>query len=203
MKPAVFLDRDGTVIEQVHHLRDPQAVQLIAGAGAAIRKLRESGYAVVVVTNQSVIGRGMLTDDGLAEIHAELFNQLAAHSTKIDGIYACPIAPTVTDPEAIEHPDRKPGPGMLQQAAKELDLDLPQSWMVGDAISDTLAGKNAGCRATILVQTGYGRRQPAHHSINHTVADLGAAAKLILNQGLTVQISNQLTTDQEKGVLRS
>ena len=181
MKPAVFLDRDGTLIEQVHHLVDPAQVRLIAGAAEAIARLRACGYACIVTTNQSVIGRGLLDEAGLARVHAEMNRRLAASGTCVDGIYFCPELPLGNDPSVVEHPDRKPGPGMLLRAASELGLDLSQSWMVGDAPSDVLAGRNAGCKGSILVRTGYGNRVPADTpGIDFTADDLNAALRYIL-----------------------
>ena len=182
MRPAVFLDRDGTVIEQVHHLTSPADVRLIPGAGEAIRTLRARGYACVVITNQSVIGRGMLTPEGLELVHNEMRSQLDSEQASLDAIYYCPLAPTVQDQTTVEHPDRKPGPGMLQRAARDLGLALGRSWMVGDSISDLLAGRNAGCKATVLVRTGYGAGIPQdYHAIDYVVADLLEAARLIVN----------------------
>ncbi len=179
---AVFLDRDGTIIEQVHHLRDPAEVRLLPSAGEALRALRKKGYAVVVVTNQSVVGRGLLSEDGLAAVHAEMCRQLAGVGVELDGYYYCPIAPAGSEPLEIEHPDRKPGPGMLLRAARELDLNIARSFMIGDALTDTLAGRNAGCASTILVRTGYGATQLAEHpAIDYVADDLAAAAELILS----------------------
>ena len=158
-RPAVFLDRDGTVIEHVHYLSDPARVRLLPGAAEALRRLRRAGFARVLVTNQSAIGRGMLTEDRLEEIHAELERQLAASGATLDGIYYCPDAPSGDDRTVVEHSDRKPGPGMLLRAADELGLDLDASWMVGDMISDVLAGHNAGCRS-ILVEAEVRPRPP-------------------------------------------
>ena len=181
MRPAVFLDRDGTLIEHVHHLSDPGDVRLIDGAAEAVAELRAAGYSCVVVTNQSVIGRGKLTVEGLREIHDVMHRQLAVHGVYLDGLYFCPRAPKQDDPTAIEHPDRKPGTGMLLRAASELNLDLGCSWMVGDSISDMLAGRNAGCRGCILVRTGFGSTIDARHeAIDYVVDDLCAASELIL-----------------------
>ena len=155
-RPAVFLDRDGTLIEHVHYLSDPALVRLVPGAAEALRRLRQAGFARVLVTNQSAIGRGMLTVDRLDEIHVELERQLAEAGTSLDGIYFCPAAPAGEDRTVVECPDRKPGPGMLLAAAAEMGLDLAASWMVGDLISDVLAGLNAGCWS-ILVQSGQTR----------------------------------------------
>jgi len=191
MTPAVFLDRDGTLIELVHHLTDPGDVRLIPGAGAAVKALRRAGFPVVIVTNQSVIGRGKLTEAGLAEVHAEMRRQLAAAGTDVDAIYFCPLAPTIKDPTVIEDPMRKPGPGMLQAAARDHGLDLARSWMVGDTISDMLAGHNAGTRS-LLVATGYGEKVPVDApGITARAPDLAAAAALILN---TTALNDEDTT---------
>ena len=182
MTPAVFLDRDGTLIELVHHLTDPAAVRLIPGAGAAVRALRSAGYKVVIVTNQSVVGRGLLTEEGLAAVHAEMRAQLAAEGAEVDATYFCPLKPVQKDPTVIEDPMRKPGPGMLLAAARELGLSLERSWMVGDSVSDMLAGRHAGCR-TVLVETGYGARFAHDRAlIDHAAADLAAAAHFIQNE---------------------
>lgn len=181
-RPAVFLDRDGTIIEHIHYLADPRDVRLVPGASEAIRKLRDAGFACVVVTNQSAIGRGMLTEDGLALVHDELKRQLAAQGTAVDAIYHCPEAPVGDDRAAIEHEDRKPGPGMLFRAAEGLGLDLDASWMVGDMVSDVLAGMNACCRGNILVRSGkkLSAAETGPGVGYHVRDDLAAAADLIL-----------------------
>lgn len=179
-RPAIFLDRDGTIIRQIHHLCDPDWVELLPGAAQAIAAFREAGYVCVVVTNQSVIGRGKLTEEGLAQINARMDDQLAAYGTQVDGLYFCPHAPAKKgDRTAIEHPDRKPGPGMLLQAAAELNLDLSRSWMIGDMTSDMLAGKNAKCKGAVLVRTGNGTEKDFEHA-DHVEPTLGAAANWIL-----------------------
>ena len=180
MTKAAFLDRDGTLIELVHHLTDPGDVRLIDGAGEAVKRLRAAGWKVVIVTNQSVIGRGKLSEAGLAEVHAEMTRQLADHDTAIDALYFCPLAPTQKDPRVIEDPMRKPGPGMLMQAARDHKIDLAASWMVGDTLSDMLAGKNAGCRS-LLVRTGYGADVTT--DFDEEAPTLARAAEIILNEG--------------------
>jgi D,D-heptose 1,7-bisphosphate phosphatase len=182
-RPAVFLDRDGTVIEHVHYLCNPEEVRLIPGVAEAIRRLQSRGYACVIVTNQSVVGRGMLTEEGLEGIHQVMHRQLAEHGVALDGLYFCPTAPVQADPLTIEHPDRKPAAGMLLRAAGELQLDLSRSWMIGDSLSDVLAGQNAGCRGSILVRTGRGAEVDATHpAIDHVAKDLSGAADLIVDQ---------------------
>lgn len=182
-RPAVFLDRDGTVIEERHYLSDPAGVCLCPNAAAGIRLLRERGYACVLVSNQSGIGRGMFTVEDLHRVHAEVERQLGEAGAALDGWYFCPEAPRGDDRSVVEHPDRKPGPGMLLRAAGELGLDLGRSWMVGDMMSDLLAGRNAGCRGSILVRTGYGSRlEPPDGAADHIAPDLLTAAAWILEQ---------------------
>jgi D,D-heptose 1,7-bisphosphate phosphatase len=180
-RPAVFLDRDGTLIEHVPYLSDPAMVSLLPGAAEALRRLRRAGFARVLVTNQSAIGRGMLAVNRLDEIHTELNRQLALQGATIDGIYYCPDAPKNNDRTVVEIPDRKPGPGMLLRAAADLNLDLGASWMVGDLISDVLAGLNAGCKS-ILVQSG--QTTPAEvdtvAGLVPVTLDLAASVDLIL-----------------------
>lgn len=147
---AVFFDRDGTLIEHVHYLNQPEQVRLIPGAGPALRDIADLGYKRIVVTNQAAVAKGLLTIKELQAIQTEFARQLAADGTYLDGWYFCPVAGS-SDRESIEHPDRKPGPGMLWKAAADHDIDISRSFMVGDMISDVLAGKNAGCAASILV----------------------------------------------------
>ena len=180
-RAAIFLDRDGTVIEHVHYLSDPALVRLLPGAAEALRRFRRAGFARVLVTNQSAIGRGILTIDRLDEIHAEMNRQLAADGATIDAIYYCPDVPAGDDRTLVENPERKPGPGMLLRAAADLNLDLGASWMVGDLISDVLAGQNAGCRS-ILLESGQTAPEEAQ-ALNRqflTASALAAAADLIL-----------------------
>ena len=180
-RPAAFLDRDGTIIEHVHHLADPDAVRLIPGAAEAIHRLQAAGFACVVITNQSVVGRGDITEQRLAEIHSEMDRQLSDQGITMDGLYYCTLAPTTPDRSVIEHPDRKPGPGMLHRAAEDLHLDPRRSWMVGDSISDVLAGSNANCAGNILVRTGCGANVQLDQGVDALEAhDIGAAADLIL-----------------------
>lgn len=180
MRPAVFLDRDGTMIEQVHHLHRVEDVRVYPFTAEALRLLKEAGFATVVVTNQSVVGRGLLTLDGLAAIHEEMLRQLG-NAELIDGIYFSTSVPSVADRTVVDDPDRKPAPGLLLRAAAELDLELKESWMVGDMVSDLLAGKNAGCRGSILVKTGYGEETLAKgHSADFVVDTLLQAVDVVL-----------------------
>ena len=108
----------------------------------------------MIVTNQSGIGRGILSENDLARIHEQMCYEFAQFGAQFDAIYFCPVVPSVADRMTVEDTYRKPGPGMLLAAADQLGLDLARSWMIGDTISDVLAGRNAGCRGAILLKSG-------------------------------------------------
>jgi D-glycero-D-manno-heptose 1,7-bisphosphate phosphatase len=151
---ALFLDRDGTLVEPRHYPSRPEQLVLCAGVGPRLRALQTAGFALVVITNQSGLARGYFTEAELLRMHTHLRAQLATHGVTLDGIYHCPHHIDGSVPElAIECSCRKPQPGMLQRAAVDLDLDLPRSWLVGDILDDVEAGNRAGCRA-ILVDIG-------------------------------------------------
>ncbi|WP_165073809.1 D-glycero-alpha-D-manno-heptose-1,7-bisphosphate 7-phosphatase [Paludisphaera rhizosphaerae] len=181
-RPAVFLDRDDTLIADVPYLSDPAGVRILPGAAKALTALRRAGFALVLATNQSAVGRGMITEARLQEIHDELERRLAVDGAGLDAIYHCPHAPRSTDRTTIEHPDRKPAPGMLLRAAEELRLNLAASWMVGDLISDVLAGLNAGCRSILVGSKSTLDDLPTPVAAGRVfaAADLAAAADLIL-----------------------
>jgi D-glycero-D-manno-heptose 1,7-bisphosphate phosphatase len=180
-RPSVFLDRDGTIIEHVSYIADPAKVRLLPGAASALRRLVDSGYALVVITNQSAIGRGMITVEQYERVDAEMRRQLLAEGVTLDGVYYCPEVPGVDDPTIVTHGDRKPGPGMLLRASLDLGLDPSRSWMVGDMVSDALAGRNAGCRGSFLVRTGKEiADEPPVDLFYSIVDDLSAAVDAIL-----------------------
>ena len=150
---AVFLDRDGTLIEHYDYLTDPAQVKLLPNAPRALRRLKDRGFLLVVITNQSAIARGMLTEQKLGDIHARLKSLLAEQGVYLDGIYYCPYHPDAPVARYRRESElRKPAPGMLFAAARELDIDLEQSWIVGDDDRYIQAGRNAGCR-TILIDS--------------------------------------------------
>lgn len=169
MRPAVFLDRDGTLNEEVDYLSDPDQLVLIPGAAAAVARLNARGIPVVVVTNQSGIGRGRYGWQDFAAVMSRMGTLLALENARIDAVYASPHHELGQGEYAVaDHPDRKPNPGMLLRAAAEHDLDLSRSWMVGDKAVDLEAGRRAGCRVA-LVRTGYGS------TVDGSGADLVAA----------------------------
>lgn len=156
---AVFLDRDGTINQYVGFLREIDDFLLLPGAAQAIRNINERGYLAIVVTNQPVIARGEVTTEQLAEIHNKMETLLGQEGAYVDGIYYCPHHPdrgfAGERPEyKVDCACRKPKPGLLLQAAKDLNIDLAQSWMVGDSKNDILAGIEAGCATAVICSDG-------------------------------------------------
>jgi len=156
-RPAVFLDRDGVLIEEVEYLSDTAQVKLVSGAAVAVRRLNDAGRPVVVVTNQSGVARGYFPESRVGEVHRHLAAILVDEAgAVVDRFEYSPFHPTEGVGEYRRETDcRKPKSGMLTRSAAEMGLDLAASWMVGDRRSDLEAGAAAGCR-TILVRTGYG-----------------------------------------------
>ncbi len=154
MEPAVFLDRDNTLILNDGDLGDPDAVRLIDGVGAGLTALRDAGFRLVVVTNQGGVARGRYSEADVDAVHqriAKLVEQNAGRRNLIDRFYYCPYHPEGTvQTYRRDHPWRKPHPGMLLQAARDMDLDLGRSWMIGNQSRDVQAGTSAGCRTVLL-----------------------------------------------------
>ncbi|WP_293556914.1 D-glycero-beta-D-manno-heptose 1,7-bisphosphate 7-phosphatase [Phascolarctobacterium sp.] len=159
---AIFLDRDGTINKYVGYLRTPEQFELLEGVGEAIRKINLFGYLAIVVTNQPVIARGEVTADGLQQIHNKMETMLGKEGAYLDGVYYCPHHPDKGFAGEVEELKivcecRKPKAGLLLQAAKDFNIDLSQSWMIGDSENDVLAGKNAGCKTALIGETDYGQ----------------------------------------------
>lgn len=152
---AIFLDRDGTINEYVGFLRKEEEFELIDGVAEAVKKINQSGYLAVVVTNQPVIARGEVTFEGLEKIHNKMETLLGMEGAYLDGIYFCPHHPhSGYEGEVkklkIDCDCRKPKPGMFLKAAEDLNIDLSQSYMIGDGENDIVAGKAAGCKTVLL-----------------------------------------------------
>lgn len=179
MSPALFLDRDGTLIAERHYLHTPDEVEFIPGAASALRSLLDAGFKLVIITNQSGVGRGYFSLSDVDRVHAHIEAELAAEDVTFDAIYVAPEAP--------DQPSRgrKPSPAFLHDASLEHDIDLSRSYVVGDKLIDLETGWNAGCRRSLLVRTGHG----AHSEIQDAaslrnavvVDDLPAACQWILN----------------------
>jgi D-glycero-D-manno-heptose 1,7-bisphosphate phosphatase len=156
---AVFLDRDGTINIEVQYLSKVEDFQFIPGVPLALKRLKDAGFLLVVVTNQSGIGRGYYDEAALKAVHDHMHQELAAYGAAVDACYFCPHHPKhASGPYLKECDCRKPMPGMLLQAARELDIDLAASFMIGDKLADVEAGLKAGC-TPLLVLTGYGSGQ--------------------------------------------
>ena len=187
-RPAVFLDRDGTINEQMGYVNYLSRFQLLPGVARAIRSLNEAGLPVVVVTNQSGLARGYFPESLLEAVHAELHRLLAREGAHLDGLYICPHHPEAREERfRLDCDCRKPRTGLLERAAAELGLDLGRSYMVGDRWSDLRCGAAVGA-TTVLVLTGYGRGDAAYVGPGQTVQpdhvaeDLEAAARWILDR---------------------
>ena len=173
---AVFLDRDDTLCKDVPYCRRPEDLHLLPGAGAAVSRLNKAGFAVVVITNQSGIGRGLLTEDTLSSIHEKMKLDLASFGAKVDGIYHCPHLPD----EGCEC--RKPKPTMVAMAVREMDLDIQGSYTVGDRLMDVKMGKNSGTKAILVrSRTPVEELAEAERLADHTSPDLAAAVDWILS----------------------
>jgi len=191
---AVFLDRDGTINEEVGYLDGIEKLRLIPGAAEGIRRINESGMKTVVITNQSGVARGLFDEGVVHQVNARLREMLRAEGALLDGLYFCPHHPTEGRGKYLRTCDcRKPSPGLLLQAAKELRLDLLRSFMIGDTLKDIETGTRAGAKG-ILVRTGLGteaeeelagigakgnREETAARPV-HVAVDLLAAVKWLL-----------------------
>lgn len=178
MNKAVFLDRDGTINEDIHYLCKTADFRLLPGAAQAIRRLKENGWLIVIITNQSGIARGYCTKADVDAVHAHMRAELAAAGAAPDAIYYCPHAPDAGCA------CRKPGAQLFEQAARALHIDLPASIMVGDKLTDLLAAPRLGCR-TSLVLTGCGRDEASHipagpFQPDHIAEDLWECAQWII-----------------------
>ena len=158
MSRAVFLDRDGTIIEEKEYLHRVEDVAFIPGAGAALRRLQDAGFKLFVVTNQSGVARGFYTEEDVHLLHRHIAAQLEPFGARVDAWFYCPHHPAGRGSYALPCRCRKPLPGMLLEAARRFDIDLGSSVMIGDKLVDVQAGAAAGCRS-ILVRSGYGAEE--------------------------------------------
>jgi D-glycero-D-manno-heptose 1,7-bisphosphate phosphatase len=183
LSQAVLLDRDGTLIHDKHYLDTPEGVEWHDGAFEALRRLEEAGYRLFVVTNQSGVARGKMTEEDVQSIHERMRENLQKNDIVVEDFYYCPYLEDAKDPEYRRESNlRKPSPGMLLEAKEDYDLDLTNSYMIGDKPSDVEAGARAGT-STILVNTGKDVRPdefPADYdSPDHRVDSLPEASRVI------------------------
>ena len=173
-RPFIVLDRDGTIIEERDYLSDPDRVKLLPGVVEALRDLRQMGFGLVVITNQSGVGRGLFDERQLGRVHERLGQELEAAGVHLDGLYFCPHNP---DDDCF---CRKPKVGLIHKAAEELGFSLEKCIVVGDKASDIQMGRRIGA-VTFLVRTGYGSEVAAEAKVaaDYVVDDLLAAAVII------------------------
>jgi len=185
---AVFLDRDGTICEEVGYMDSIEQMKLIPRSGEAVRMLNQQGFKVVVITNQAGVARGLFPESRLEELHAEMGRQLKAEGARVDAIYYCPHHPTEgTPPYRQECECRKPAIGLLRRAAADLNLNLPSSYMIGDHFSDVECGQRAGAQ-TVLLLTGHGQETLEKRATwtklpSYIAADLYEAVQWVLERG--------------------
>ena len=185
---AIFMDRDGTVCEEMGYVNHLGRSRLLPRSLDAIRLANDNGWLVIVATNQSGVARGLFTEAMVQAVHRQLRERVEAGGARIDALYFCPHHPREGAPPWRADCDcRKPLPGMLLRAAREHDIDLARSWMIGDGFPDIEAGKAAGVRV-VQVLTGYGRGLVEHHQDeyksrpDHTAEDLLDAVRYIVGR---------------------
>jgi D-glycero-D-manno-heptose 1,7-bisphosphate phosphatase len=188
MNRALFLDRDGTVCPEVGYVNHISRLDLLPGSAAAIRSARAAGWLCVLVTNQAGVARGYFSETLVEQAHERLRQLLAEGGASLDAIYYCPHHPTAGQPPYRTDCDcRKPRPGLLRRAARDLDIDARRSVVIGDKISDVEMAHAVGARG-ILVRTGYGRGEEAHQrerwttTPDHIAEDLSAAVRWLLER---------------------
>ncbi|MGA2172963.1 MAG: HAD family hydrolase [Sedimentisphaerales bacterium] len=178
---AIFMDRDDTLIEDPGYINDPEQVKLLEGAPEALIAIRAMGYKLVVVSNQSAVARGIVTEEILAQIHKRLEQLLAEKGTSLDRIYYCPYHPDGVIPKYRRDSDhRKPNPGMLLDAAKDMDIDLTESWMVGNSPRDIEAGARAGCKTILIDNRGHEQKiQPGEQTPDYRAVNMKEVVNII------------------------
>lgn len=159
LRRAIFIDRDGTLNEEVGYIRDLAEFRLFDFAAEAVRLVNEAGWLVIVVTNQSGIARGLFSEEFLAQVHAQMLTELEGDGARVDGIYFCPHHPTTGDAPYRQNCDcRKPQAGLLLRAAEDFELDLSLCAVIGDRLRDVQTAQTVGARS-VLVLTGYGQEE--------------------------------------------
>lgn len=166
---AVFMDRDGTISEEVGYINHASRFRLFPYSAAAIKYLNENGWLAIVVTNQAGVARGYFPEEMIDTVHADMTRQVADAGGRIDAIYYCAHHPSVGEPPyRVDCDCRKPKPGLIRRATEDFDIDLSNSWMIGDRYSDVELAHNAGVKS-MLVMSGYGRGEWEHQRVSWTV----------------------------------
>jgi D-glycero-D-manno-heptose 1,7-bisphosphate phosphatase len=184
---AVFIDRDGTISEEVGYINHLSRFRLFPYASSAIKHLNENGWLAIVITNQAGVARGYFSEDTIHAVHNTMTNELKNNGAQLDAIYYCAHHPSVGEPPyRLDCDCRKPKPGLISRAVKDFDINLEESWMVGDRYSDVELARNAGLNS-MFVMSGYGRGEWEHQRTNWTeqpdlvAEDLLEAVRLIVS----------------------
>ena len=165
---AIFLDRDDTLIDDPGYINSPDQVKLLDGAAKALEELSDMGYKLVIISNQSAVARGIVTEKTLAKIHERLEQLLIEKGVRLDGIYYCPYhVEGVIEKYRKESENRKPNPGMILKAANDMDINCDISWMIGDKENDVEAGLRAGCKTILIDNPAHNKKTPAIKSKPH------------------------------------
>jgi D-glycero-D-manno-heptose 1,7-bisphosphate phosphatase len=187
---AVFIDRDGTISEEVGYINHVSRFRLFPYAPAAIKRLNENGWLAIVITNQAGVARGYFSEDTIQAVHDAMTNELKSNGAQLDAVYYCAHHPSVGEPPYRFDCDcRKPKPGLILRAAKNFDIDLKKSWMVGDRYSDVELARNAGVKS-MFVLSGYGRGEWEHQRASWAeqpdlvAEDLLEAVRLIVSSSV-------------------
>lgn len=188
-RPAVFIDRDGTISEEVGYVNHPSRFRVFPYSSEAIRILNDAGWLAILITNQAGVARGYFSEDVIQKVHDQLTHDLQNGSAKLDAIYYCAHHPSVGEPPYRFDCDcRKPKTGLIQQAAKDFEIDIAASWMAGDRYSDVELARNAGLRSAFVL-SGYGRGEWEYqsqawvHRPDLVCENLLEAVKSIVNNG--------------------
>ena len=194
MNRAVFIDRDGTISEEVGYINHVSRFRLFPYSAAALKQLHDNGYLAIVITNQAGVARGYFSEEMVQAIHTQMTRDLESSGARVDAIYYCAHHPTVGEPPyQLDCDCRKPKPGLLLRAARDYDIDLANSWMVGDRYSDIELAANAGVKSA-LVLSGYGRGEWEHQRDNWTRQPDLVAENLLAAAGLIGSLDVVTTT---------
>lgn len=198
---AIFLDRDDTIVDDPGYISKPEQVNLLPGVGDALGRLSLLGYKLFIITNQSAVARGMVTEEDLSKIHEKLLSMLEAKGITIEKVYYCPYHPEgIIEEYKKESYLRKPNPGMLFAARDEMNIDMEKSWMIGDSFRDISSGKAAGCR-TILINPPQNprHRKPDEPAADYEAVNIKEAANIVKMCHQKNRTVAKVAVEQDKG----
>ncbi|MEK6279266.1 MAG: HAD family hydrolase [Acidobacteriota bacterium] len=200
MNKAVFIDRDGTISEEAGYINHASRFTLFPYAGAAVRHVNDNGWLAIIITNQAGVARGYFTEEMVKNVHRRMTEGLESDGAKLDAIYYCAHHPSLGDPPyRVDCDCRKPKPGLISRAVRDFDIDLGESWMVGDRYSDIELARNAGVKSAFVL-SGYGRGEWEHqstawlHQPDLVAENLLEAVERIVNEAAAWRLNSELQT---------